>query len=1265
MAGAKTTKKTTKKKSKKVVPKKTAKKVSAKTTKKVAKKKVSKKEQTIEEKYQKLSQREHILVRPDSYVGSLEPCTEKMWVFDAIKKLMVERIITYSPGLYKIFDELLVNIADHSKLHASCNAFTIDIDVDAGTIIVKNNGPGIPVVIHKEHEIYVPNLIFGHLLTGTNFDDEEERTTGGRNGYGAKLTNIFSNEFIVETVDSENQLKFKQVFSDNMSTVGKPKVTSCKKSSYTQITSTPDLEKFGLDHITPDIFDLFVKRAYDLAGVCPGTSVTINGEKIKFKSFKQYTEMFELIPESEGEVAATEFSKMIYHEEERWQVGMIFAPDQSFKQISYVNSINTFHGGKHVEHVLDQICTYVKAQIYKKDKKMTVKDQTIKDNLLLFINATIINPEFDSQTKERLKTKKSVFKDDCTLPVKSLKALVTAGLVEQIMSSIQKKDQTKLGKKAKKGTKSLSDLIKLDDAPKAGTTQSHLCTLFLTEGDSAKTLAVAGASELDKNYVGIFPLKGKPMNVREHSMSAVMKNEEIIAICRILGLEPGVKYTQLKQLRYGKLVMMADQDVDGFHIKGLILNAFHYLWPELLEDPEFGDFFNSFRTPVMKATKGKQCISFYNVPEFDEWKKTAKSGWFIKYYKGLGTSTKTEAKEYFKDLANLVTPMKSIEIENLLAINKTDQAKMKIVVKPPKKKKKKKVDDEDESEELDDDNCGGIYVVNVKYKNPNTEAITLAFEKVRANDRKGWVKDDSTDVLNYTDGYVTIPDFLNKEMRLYSRDDCERNIPGIDGMKPGGRKIVQTMKKKGILNIKKQQKVGQIANLSSAEMDYHHGEKSMCESIVKQAQNHCGSNNVSIFEPEGQFGSRVQNGADHASERYTFSYMNALGQILIRSDDDDVLEYNVDDDDKQIEAKLFAPILPLVLMNGAAGIGTGFSTSIPMYNPKDILAIFRAFLNEEEADYDILPFMYGFKGSILKSNDEGTYLVYGKYQIVDESTVRITEIPVGSTTCKSFEKYKIFLSKLKESGKIIDFVSKVDDTNCEFIVTMDDAELTAKRKKKEVYKFFALVAKINTSNMNLHDVNGTLKYYNTINEILDEYYYFRLDIYAKRKVHLIGKLKKELDILTWKMKFIDDYINGVLEINNKKKADIIAQLVEAGFPKILPSKKESIEDDDEDINTTKAKSVGNYNYLLSIKLYALTEEQIAILRAQLDAKTEELQVVETTSEEEQWLYELDEFEVEYDRVKVLLDETNAITTDVETVAPVKTITKKKKAVRKK
>jgi len=572
------------------------------------------KEQTIEDKYKKLTPREHILKRPDMYVGSLEPCTEKMWVFDSVKQKHVERIITYSPGMYKIYDELLVNMADHSKSNPTCNTFSIDIDVNASRISVKNNGPGIPVVIHKEHKVYVPTMIFSHLLTGTNFDDSEERTTGGRNGYGAKLTNIYSNEFTVETVDSDIGLKFKQTFLNNMLNEQKPKVTKCTKGSpYTEITFIPDLEKFGFTEITTDIFDLFVKRAYDLAGVCPGISVTINDVKVKFKSFKNYAEMFELLPEEEGENIAEAFSPLIYHEEDCWQVGMIFAPDQTFKQISYVNSICTFHGGKHVDSILDDICAFIKDAIRKKDKKMTVKDQTIKDNLILFVNSKIVNPSFDSQTKDRLKTPKKSFGSKCTLSTKALKTLVSVGLIDQVMNSIQRKDQAKVGKKAKKGVKNLTDLIKLDDALHAGTSKSIDCTLILTEGDSAKALAIAGLCVVDKDYFGVFPLKGKPMNAREHSTSAAMKNDEIIAICRILGLEPGAKYTDKSQLRYGSIVFMADQDVDGFHIKGLLINIFHYFWPELLE---FDGLMKSFQTPVLKATKGKQKIAFYNMIDY-------------------------------------------------------------------------------------------------------------------------------------------------------------------------------------------------------------------------------------------------------------------------------------------------------------------------------------------------------------------------------------------------------------------------------------------------------------------------------------------------------------------------------------------------------------------------------------------------------------------------------------------------------------------------
>ena len=251
-----------------------------------------------------------------------------MWVLDLATKSFVSRNVTTVPGLFKIFDEILVNAADNKQRDASMDRLDVTINPETNTIRVWNNGAGIPVVMHKEHNIYVPELIFGHLLTSSNYDDDEKKgmhvllavhasracvehgthalevplvsfaasraVTGGRNGYGAKLANIFSTEFTVETFDSSRGLKYRQVFRNNMSDKGDAVITSSSgKSDYTCITFKPDLARFHMTHLDDDIVALMMKRVYDIAGVTDKSlRVTLNDEPLAIRSFKDYVSRY-------------------------------------------------------------------------------------------------------------------------------------------------------------------------------------------------------------------------------------------------------------------------------------------------------------------------------------------------------------------------------------------------------------------------------------------------------------------------------------------------------------------------------------------------------------------------------------------------------------------------------------------------------------------------------------------------------------------------------------------------------------------------------------------------------------------------------------------------------------------------------------------------------------------------------------------------------------------------------------------------------------
>ena len=427
----------------------------------------------------------------------------------------------------------------------------ITIDASTNTISVKNNGNGIPVVIHKEENIYVPTLIFGHLLTGSNFDDGEKKTTGGRNGYGAKLANIFSTEFIVECVDSTNGKKFRQVFRENMGKAENPVVKECTKAEaksgdYTKITFSPDLARFKMTSLDEDTVCLLSKRAYDIAGSMAARTgkklvVTLNGNKLPVKSFKDYLDMFD------GIKPPAAYEKV----GDRWEVG-VSSTDGSSQQISFVNAICTSKGGSHVSYVADQIAAHLTKTVKKRNKGgVEIKPNQIKNHLCIFVNCLVENPAFDSQTKEFLTTRPKSFGSECKLSDKFFKQVDKSDVVEMILSFAKFKQDRELKRKGGVKKCKLTGIPKLDDANFAGGAKSKDCTLIITEGDSAKSLAMSGLSVVGRDYYGVFPLRGKPLNVRDASHAQVMKNEEIKNIMDILGLKPGVKYdeTNIKTLR--------------------------------------------------------------------------------------------------------------------------------------------------------------------------------------------------------------------------------------------------------------------------------------------------------------------------------------------------------------------------------------------------------------------------------------------------------------------------------------------------------------------------------------------------------------------------------------------------------------------------------------------------------------------------------------------------------------------------------------------
>ncbi|KAI5298687.1 DNA topoisomerase 2, partial [Ascosphaera atra] len=780
------------------------------------------------------------------------------------------REVSYVPGLYKILDEIVVNAADNKQNDSSMDEIRVTLDKEAGEISVWNNGRGIPVEIHKKDGIYIPEMIFGHLLTSSNYDDNQQKVTGGRNGFGAKLCNIFSTEFTVETCDSRQMKKYKQTWTNNMTKCGKAKITDLKKpDDYTKVTFKPDFQKFGMDGIDDDFEALVARRVYDLAGTTK-CAVKYNGSRLPVRNFKKYMEMYtKAIKKERGEEAANDKSEIITESPDpRWEVGFAVS-DGSFQQVSFVNSIATTNGGTHVNYIADQICNKLADTLKKKNKTgAALKATQVRNHIFLFVNCLIVNPAFNSQTKEQLTTKASQFGSKCVLSEDFLKKIMKTQVMENILHFAQQKaDQ--IMKKTDGHRRSRMNNPKLTDANKAGTKDGHLCTLLLTEGDSAKALAMAGRSVVGPDYFGVFPLRGKLLNVRDASVDQISKNAEIQNIKNFLGLQHKKEYTDTKGLRYGHLMVMTDQDHDGSHIKGLLINYFQVAFPSLLKIPQF---LLEFITPIVKVWKGDPkspsvMHSFFTMPEYEAWKEAHghEKGWQKKYYKGLGTSSTEDGEEYFRDLDR--------HLKQFHTMREHEPA-----------------------------------------------LIDLAFSKKKADERKEWLRQFKPGTfLDNSGDTITYDDFINKELILFSMADNIRSIPSVvDGFKPGQRKVMYACLKK---NIRKDIKVYELGGYVSAETAYQHGDASMQQTIVALAQDFVGSNNVNLLEPSGNFGSRLQGGQDAASARYIYTRLTPFARRVFHQADDALLTYNVDEG-QRIEPETYVPVVPMLLINGAEGIGT-------------------------------------------------------------------------------------------------------------------------------------------------------------------------------------------------------------------------------------------------------------------------------------------------------------------------------------------------------
>jgi len=1131
--------------------------------------------------YQRKTDKQHILDNPDTYIGSVDNVDADMWVYDDEAGGIVLRDIHYNPGLYKLFDEGIVNCRDHVvrmiKSTAKDKKCVTHIEIsisDDGVITMLNDGNGIDIAKHPEYDLWIPEMIFGHLRTSTNYDKDEKKIVGGKNGFGFKLVLIWSEFGRVETVDHTRGLKYVQEFKRNLDEICPPTITKTPVTAkpYTKVSFKPDYARLGIQGLTPDMLALLKKRIYDIAAVTDHSvekiKVTHNTKVVPIKNFQQYIDLY---------VGTKSEAKRVYEQgSDRWEYAVALSPTHEFAAVSFVNGICTFKGGKHVEYVMGQIvrklCDYIE-----KKKKIKVNASTIKEQLILFLRCDIENPSFESQTKDFMSTPSAKFGSTCSVSDAFIEKVAKMGVMDMACSLTEAKESKQAKKTDGSKTKTIRGIANFIDANFSGTAQSKDCILILCEGLSALSGIVSGLSSGDRNTIGIYPLKGKLLNVRGEQTKKITDNKEIGDLKKILGLETGKKYTAItdvhQNLRYGKVMFMTDQDLDGSHIKGLCINLFHSEWPTLIKIPGFLSFMN---TPILRAKKGAVVKLFYNDGEYNRWKEetgSAITGWTIKYFKGLGTSTSAEFKDYFAN--------------------------------------KKIVD--------------FVYTDSV-----SDDAIDKVFNKKRPDDRKTWLENyDKTSYLDTNNPVVKYEKFIDDEMIHFSTYDCARSIPNMgDGLKTSLRKILYSAFKRKLTS---EIKVAQFSGYVSEHSAYHHGEASLNGAIVNMAQNFVGSNNINLLEPNGQFGTRIQGGDDSASERYIFTQLNTLTRHIFPEADDAVLTY-LNDDGTIVEPEYYVPIIPFALINGISGIGTGFSCSIAPYNPKTIIQYLKNKLTGGSNDeVDFIPYYEGFKGTV-RAIGEQKFLIRGIYEKVGEDKIRITELPVGTWTMP----YTTMLENLMDgtavdkAGKKIppaikDFTSISTEVSVDFTVVFPKGKLDELQATKDangcdgVEKTLKLFTTVSTTNMHMFNAECKLHKYAKVEEIIDDFYGLRLGVYGKRKANLVSEMERKLVRLSNRAKYIQLTLKGTIDLRHKTAPQVQIMLTDNSFDMID----------------------GDFKYLIKMPMDSVTKENVENIMKEKETTETDLAALKSMTLEKMWLNELDVLDREYAVYKVKREKIQA------------------------
>jgi DNA topoisomerase-2 len=1027
-----------------------------------------------------------------------------------------------------------------------------------------------------------------------------------------------------------------------MSVIAEPAVVPFRlKKGFTDVSFRLDFGRLGCggDAMTADVREMLRAATID-ASACLDhagkVSLSLDGEVLAVKHLRHFATAF-VAPSSPTPSVSLEpvavaparpkcgvAAKIAYDSvtgaSGAWEICVVPPPHGHEEEgggsgcLGFVNSLQCSQG-THVNYALARVTATLEDVIrtkYKKKSDFVLSPAIVKRRVFLIVKLLLDSPEFSSQTKEKLTTAAARFDVKWEPSPSFLKNLVASNVVEQIYEDVTAKEMAAARRTMKNASSASSAcsgsrrvvIAEKYDAATNVTRASSSCSLLVTEGDSARALAVAGLAVVGRANFGIFALKGKPLNVRNATVEAISKNKEIRTLLNILGLTLGVPVASLGALNYKKLVIFSDQDPDGAHIGGLIINVIHALFPSVLVlDPAY---VQRFPTPLVRVTGGggpsAPPRSFYAKASFDEWWATveprAQGRYTIKYFKGLGTSTSALAREYFTSYR-----------DNL---------------------------------------------VDIVWSEASDELMTRMFQNDNAAQRRLLLTThyDPRSYVDYRQPAVSLDDFIHKEVLPYSNYSNERNLPSVlDGLKPVQRKALFMMLEKNVVS---DVKVAQVAAQIAARTMYHHGEASLVETVIGMAQDHVGVSNLNLFRPEGQFGSRLDPPSVHSAPRYIFTGLDPITRALFPRVDDAVLAYN-EDEGVSIEPVVYAPVIPMVLVNGAFGIGTGWSTSVPCYNPRDLIRVCRACAADGAgsdkveggegagACEQLVPWYDGFTGTVELLASKNTFRTRGRMTVSEGSpgstvsTIHVTELPVGVWTHPFVEHLEQTLMitaaaassaasaaaataaasppstpsatrkrKHAVSGFILSIEKRWTDSRVDLSLhcSRDTLREMLADDPECLWSVLGMQNEIRVNNMHLYDTTGRLRHYASVGAIVREFALFRIQIYEKRKARLLADAESEIKLLCNKLRFVSEVLDETLVLRGVPDDDAMDALLEGRGYDRAP----------------------DYAYLLNMSFRTLTAARVSKLGrdiAELEARVAALALKSAT---DLWCEDLTELE---------------------------------------